>query len=675
MSANFLPLFHDCLQSGYVFNPNGKPKENLREETKIFNYVKSIRLQVDNAVPKLEPTEKNDFFLMLYWLYRDTEIIYFKAHQIKTILAKSRWSNDVIRFIYFVALRLTCSPLIQNPHFWDYLIQRAQLKDVTTEIDNESFLVKIWADIISQLVLPYGDDYYSYPSKDVIYLIQGISTLHLFKDCLKALSYLKTTSSSPAIAPEYVKLVIQGADLSVSSALISALHGTLEQKPLAEAQKIKIIRRLLGKVNSLPFVEFFFSTLNDKWFVHIFGTEHDTYSFRLSQLEFIFLGNPGIFYKFDWERIMQSNPTFAFPAPETGLMVKKGGTFDSLVMLIYEILINYGLPSFFITKFLHKELSQQETKIFLFLIKGGNLTQSPDIPFKLTQRQAYLFSHFESELARQPFDKFFYQPDRYKSETIMGPDTIEIPNRFAKLTLIYALAWVKCLDELLGRYAKGKVLVPVRQQMAAHGHEMYLLKITLKRVMERYGEIQWIYVLPQFIYRNADIIQERHLDEVLDYINNHIIRNQIRVDFKTKSWPRLLDESNAWHLRISEARNIVLKKNIYPDSGIGKIQVLHRGEVYLVEQICNSFELHEEGLIMKHCVSSYDVQCSRGQTFIFSFRRFVNNSWERCLTIQVNLFMEFEIVQAKGWRNREPYKSEKAVLKLWKAEAIAQLKV
>jgi hypothetical protein len=677
MSANFLALFHDCLQSGYVLNPTGKSSEIIREETKIWNYTKSICYQIEEAVPALSAMEKNEFLRHIYLLYRDTTIKRLSTYQIKSILAR-RQAVDVIEFMYKVALKLEGSELLNSDSFWDYLIKFVDLKNTALDNAGESFLVRVWSEIISELVLLNREDSYSYPNneRDVLAVIQSVNTSRKFHASQKALVIIRTSSYSPAVASELVKLVILDSVIPGSSTPALALMRLLDHRPLEDSQKVRVIRNLLGVIQHVSFLDIFFSNLTNPWLVHIFGNKQDTYSFRLGQMEKIYVHNAGVFKKFDWGRMVEFEPTDEFPAPDPGVMVKKGGTFDCLVMMVYELLRNYSIPSYFVVKYLHQELSTEETKIFLYLLGGGNLSRYPDLPVRLTQRQAFLFSNFEEELARKPFDKYFYQEFRYKSGTIMGPDAIENPQRFAKLSLKYALAWIVCLDEFLSRFSDGKNTQAIRVQMESHANAIYLLKVILRRVMERYNDVKWVLILPAFLFRNSELIIERKIDEVLDYINNHIIRNEVAVNFKTKSWARLLTESDDWHKQMNEAAEHARNINIlYPFSGIERIEIKWEADIYQIQQISSRQELRSEGLIMHHCVSSYDPMCAKGITYIFKVQLLCGRNWLSKLTIQVMLENDkVKIVQAKGKCNREPRPEENMVLQKWLKEARAKMK-
>lgn len=677
MNSSDLICFHDFLLLDHGLNPKGKSNETLRGETKILNYAKGIRYQVTQAVPSLSSTEKLDFLRYVYLLYRDTSIKRLSTCQFKTILSR-RHSVGLIELLYKVALKLEGSPLLISDSFWDYLIKFVNLKNTALDKAGEPYLVRVWSEVISELVLLNAEDCYSYPNneRDVLAVIQSVNTSRQFHASKKALAIIRTFSYSPIVAAELVKLAILDSVNPGASTPVLELIRLLGHRPLEGAQKVRIIRNLLGVVQNVSFLHTVFSNLTDSWFLEIFGNKEDTYSFRIAQMEQIFVLNTGVFKKFDWGRMMELDPTNDFPKPDLGFTFTKWRTYNCLMILIYELLRNYSIPSYFVVKYLHQTLSTEETEIFLYLVGGGNLSRYSKLPVRLTQRQVYYFTHFEEELAIKPFDAHYYQVWQYQSEESMGPDAFEIPKYFVELPLITALAWIVCLDELLSRFSTGKNTLGIRGQLEMHAPAIYLLKVIFWRVANRYNILNWISILPSFLYRNSDLINKRKIEEVLDYINNHIIQNQVAVNFKTKSWVRLLAESDDWHRRIQEAAKMERNKNIfYAFLGIANIHILHDGNVYLVKQILSREELRLEGLNMEHCVYSYDPMCAYGMTYIFKVQVWCDDNWQSKLTIQV-IFENniLKIVQAKGKCNRELWPDEKIILKNWLKKARPMLK-
>ena len=677
MNSNALICFHDFLILGHGLNPNGKSKESLREETKILNYANGIRCQVKQAVPSLSPTEKPEFLRYVYLLYRDTCIKRLSIYQFKTLLAR-RNAVDLIEFIYKVALKLEGSELLNSDSFWNYLIKFVELKNTALDKAGEQYLVRVWCEVISELVPLNGEDCYTYPDteRDVLAVIQSVNTSRKFNASKKALAIIRISSYSPIVAAQLVKLAILDSVNPGASTPVLVLIRLLDHRPMVDTQKVRIIRNLFGVVQNVSFLRLVFSNLTDPWFLEIFGNKADTYSFRLAQMEKIFVLNAGVFKKFEWGRMMELDPSNDFPKRDLRVMFSNGSTYNCLVILIHELLRNYSIPSYFGVKYLHQSLSMEETEIFLYLVGGGNLSRYSKLPVKLTNRQVYYFTHFEEVLTIKPFDAHYYQVWQYKFAERMGPDAFEIPKDFVKLPLQTALAWVVCLDELLSRFSTGNNTLGIRGQLEMHAKAIHLLKVILSQVANRYNLLKWISILPPFLYRNSDLIDQHKIEEVLDYINNYIIRNQVAVNFKTKSWVRLLAESDDWHRRIQEAAKLERNKNIfYPFLGIPDIHILYDDNVYLVKQILSREELRLEGLMMGHCVYSYDPMCAYEETYIFRVQVLCEDKWQSKLTIQVIYESnKVKIVQAKGKYNREPCPEEKIFLQKWLAKARPMMK-
>ena len=88
-------------------------------------------------------------------------------------------------------------------------------------------------------------------------------------------------------------------------------------------------------------------------------------------------------------------------------------------------------------------------------------------------------------------------------------------------------------------------------------------------------------------------------------------------------------------------------------------------DVWQIRQIRTKAKLIEEGKEMNHCVGIYADLCSRGKTTIWSMtrKRFDGGSSRRVLTIEV--VPGRRMIQASGYKNRDPSSLELKILKLW----------
>ena len=89
--------------------------------------------------------------------------------------------------------------------------------------------------------------------------------------------------------------------------------------------------------------------------------------------------------------------------------------------------------------------------------------------------------------------------------------------------------------------------------------------------------------------------------------------------------------------------------------------------IWEIRQIRTSDRLIEEGRRMRHCVATYEYDCAKGNTTIWSMSRKILDgkakSDSRVLTIEV--LPSRVIIEALGFRNRWARKSELEILRMW----------
>jgi hypothetical protein len=86
-------------------------------------------------------------------------------------------------------------------------------------------------------------------------------------------------------------------------------------------------------------------------------------------------------------------------------------------------------------------------------------------------------------------------------------------------------------------------------------------------------------------------------------------------------------------------------------------------EEYAVRQLRTAEELVAETRAMRHCVSTYAAKCIAGKASIWSLRRYLQNGFDRLLTIEVD--PQNRAIQVRGLANRLARPDEKAVLERW----------
>jgi len=142
------------------------------------------------------------------------------------------------------------------------------------------------------------------------------------------------------------------------------------------------------------------------------------------------------------------------------------------------------------------------------------------------------------------------------------------------------------------------------------------------------------------------------LGPLLDYITYR--KNQDKdFSMKGRSVLAVIRGMNEWHGELTKQRNF--EEHNYKPSGFKcghwevtkKERTGHVHEIWRIEEILSSKELHKEGSTHHHCVASYGKSISSGHTSIWSMSR----NDEKMITIEVRN-LQRRIVQARGRYNR-----------------------
>ncbi len=88
------------------------------------------------------------------------------------------------------------------------------------------------------------------------------------------------------------------------------------------------------------------------------------------------------------------------------------------------------------------------------------------------------------------------------------------------------------------------------------------------------------------------------------------------------------------------------------------------GRVWQIVELCTRGELHVEGGILQHCVGGYYTHCERGNSSIWSLRRFEGDQMKRVATIEVDPRCN-RLVQAKAKRNDCPSRLAMNLIHQW----------
>lgn len=663
MNTLLLSFFGQCLSSNSGSNliPLGQLPDVEQEMLSVYRYAQRLREQIQRMNPLLTADEKIDLYFNFFCFHRDTGIGPLSDAQIRRILLKRRRIPHILTLMLELARSLRESPILSSEKFWDCFFRNVA-SQYADDADRNSYFIRSWVEIIGRLIHWNGDTKEFCPPAYVWGMIQRIKTDYQFSICIRVLDELKGMSYSSQFGAICVHAALSSIGRPACPNLIFSLMHLLEHRPIAERVKIKLLQQAGGVFRSLAFVEWFFTSLSDEWLVHVFHHWESNYKKFFRQLDYLYVHNPIMFAKFRQDKL--SDILFHEHLHLNSVKDRKvtTGPVNWLVVIIWEVLTQFGIPPYFALRYIHGNLTEEDRSMFIFLLSGQNLSRYHDLPIPLTLRQAHYFANFERELIQKPYDLLYYQGDRYHWGYVCCEKRFEDPKSFGRLNLVYGLAWVKCLDELLSRYSGGRCRDSIAARMKDHPRAIQLLALILNLVITRYQLFNWLSILPAFIFKNADAIQLDKLCLVCHYINDHILYNGQEVDFKTKTWHVLLSEAEVWKI----SRRYGFAENLrYPSCPIRGITLNHGAGVYKIEQICNSFDLFQEAYEMSHCIARYDHRAVTGNCYIFRLVRLEGNKMRFCLTILIEPGAIWRLVDAKGRFNRNPTMEEFWVLSEW----------
>lgn len=148
-----------------------------------------------------------------------------------------------------------------------------------------------------------------------------------------------------------------------------------------------------------------------------------------------------------------------------------------------------------------------------------------------------------------------------------------------------------------------------------------------------------------------------------------VARRDRELDFsmKGRSVPAVLRLMHEWHQELQRAPGIGFR--VLPRSGFvphWEVQD-ERGQLWIVEEIADTYALHAEGQSMRHCVFSYATSVLQGHCSIWSLKVQGPGQSKRALTMEVRNAAK-RIVQIRGYGNRLAKSEERRVLSRWAQE-------
>ncbi|MFT3937125.1 MAG: PcfJ domain-containing protein [Chitinophagaceae bacterium] len=159
---------------------------------------------------------------------------------------------------------------------------------------------------------------------------------------------------------------------------------------------------------------------------------------------------------------------------------------------------------------------------------------------------------------------------------------------------------------------------------------------------------------------NGGMFNHEHLTQLIDYVRESK-RNNSNYSLKGRTLQSLLRQSAEWH----EQSLLIRGNRFWPLSGLYGYKAQNKLETIKMEELSGSKQLADEGKAMKHCVASYVYQCEKGQTAIFSLRKYsLDFIVETMATIEVNLSLK-RVAQAKAKMNRKISDEARKHLEEW----------
>lgn len=167
-------------------------------------------------------------------------------------------------------------------------------------------------------------------------------------------------------------------------------------------------------------------------------------------------------------------------------------------------------------------------------------------------------------------------------------------------------------------------------------------------------------------FRAESTLNNREFNMLMTYMQHHL-QEGLPFSLKRRSLNALMRQAVDWEeerqrrAQIDRLKNHAMEWEKLPiegferESGKGK---------WVILQLNTYLDLMEEGLAMHHCVGSYAYSCARGESSIWSLRRYdAEGEYQRMVTIEVT--DEREITQACGPYNARPKDYEMQLIRHW----------
>lgn len=299
--------------------------------------------------------------------------------------------------------------------------------------------------------------------------------------------------------------------------------------------------------------------------------------------------------------------------------------------LVYNLFADFGISYFFISHFMSGNLNAKEKEWLHDVLQGRNLVYSKNLPCTLTKKTAHFFNTIPQEWKNDTYELQFKSPK--------GLYGITNQNYTLTQSLIYCTIYYEVKDEI---YTK-EVL---RNLRGADNIDF------------------WISTLSKLYHKGLRV---EDMNQIIDYIDDQVIRNGRQIDFNTKKVSNLWTEAFIWHeeLRLMRIGNYRRTCNL-PKSEINTYKIEYQDKKYKIKQLLTNKDLIEEGRTLSHCVGTYTNNCIDRGSFIFSLcLEQENDENTPLITIEVNANT---IRQKKGKKNRSCSQEEDYIIRKWAKE-------
>ncbi len=346
---------------------------------------------------------------------------------------------------------------------------------------------------------------------------------------------------------------------------------------------------------------------------------------RFTKLYFLFKLNPQLFERIEINNVLKDSYFTRYSNLRHPVFFAE--------RIIIEVLNKFNISYFFVNNFIHysTNLNEQELEWFKDVVQGKNLVYSENLPCKLSKKIIHKFNTVIPDWEWEAnIEEYTFFPD--------WEDAIK------NLSVTEGLIWSAIMYEVKN--------IPYTSQ-------------AVECIAHKENTNFWVTVMIQ-LFRNS-FREDDITHELIDYIEYQVFRRRKNINFKNKKRHNLLEESHQWHVEIANKAYDKGKSFIkLPISEIKPFYIEMNEKKYLIKQLKTNQDLNFEGYNLKHCVGSYDYNCIKNGSFIFSLREIQKNKKEVSLiTIEVN---QNRIIQKRGKYNRNCIYYEDEIIQQWAKE-------